>query len=120
MSTPRAAKSKWAVAAASLGLVVFGAHLAWERHRYRLETPQGTVWVGMTPADVQAVLGPALSQADYDGFTEELWGEDGLLLVDYEGGRVTEAYWYPSGAPVVRIPRPSLVEHIRSWLTRAD
>jgi hypothetical protein len=71
----------------------------------------------MTPADVEAVLGPALSQADYDGFTEELWGDDWLLLVNYEGGRVAEAYFYPAGAHVVRIPRPSLVAHVRSWFT---
>jgi hypothetical protein len=111
----------WALAGAgSLLLVLLGIHLNWQWHRYRLATPKGAIWVGMTPADVHAVLGPAHSQADYDEFIEELWDEDWLLLVDYEGGRVTQAYFYPQDAPVVRIPRPSLVEVVRSWLTRED
>src|SRR5262245_17047712 len=107
---------KWsAVGVASL-LLVLGAHLAWEQHRYRLHTPRGTVCVGMTPERVRAVLGPALSRAEYDGSTEELWGDDWLLLVDYDGGQVTEATFYPKDEPVSRIPRPSLFEVVRSWL----
>jgi hypothetical protein len=47
-----------AVALASL-LVVLGAHLAWEQHRFRLSTPWGTVRIGMTRAEVEAVLGPS-------------------------------------------------------------
>ena len=49
---------KWpAVGVGSLLLVVLGAHLAWEWHRYSLSTPRGTVRIGMTTAEVEALLG---------------------------------------------------------------
>jgi hypothetical protein len=47
-----------AVGLVGLLLVLLGAHRAWERHRYRLHTLRGTVRVGMTRAEVGAVLGP--------------------------------------------------------------
>jgi len=49
---------KWsAVGTAGLALIVLGVHLTWERHRYHLETPKGTIRIGMTQAEVRAVLG---------------------------------------------------------------
>jgi hypothetical protein len=111
---------KWAIVAANLGLVLLGIHVAWERHRYRLATPKGTIWVGMTKAEVEAVLGPAGGS----------FGQVGSCISNYDlGGSVVSvgygandvaaaALWQdPTTPEYVRIPRPSLVEHVRSWFT---
>ena len=103
-----------------LALLVLGAPLAWERHRYRLWTPQGAIHIGMTHKEVEAVLGPPVPEFD---------GNPGVPQ-DHEyrivGGCLAEVVYdkagFLSGAALAdgnwsHIPRPPLVEHIRSWFT---
>ena len=56
---------------ASLALILLGIHLAWEQHRYRLETPKGTIWVGMTKQEVE---GEILVEIGYH-VRRDLWGQ---------------------------------------------
>jgi hypothetical protein len=113
---------KWAVVAASLVLILLGIHLAWERQRYRLETPKGTIRVGMTWEEVREALGPShafntLDEPDGRPFYEVRRWTTGVLSARYDDGLVVEVTFSPPDGPIIRIPRPSLVEHIRSWLT---
>jgi hypothetical protein len=107
---------KWSmVGVASLTLVAAGAHLAWEQHRYRLVTPRGTIRIGMMLEDVRAVLGPQFGGA--------VWvGEEGMLVVQLDNDvRVKGAsFAMPGGISITRIPRPSLFEHVRSWLGKRE
>ena len=115
---------KWsAVGVVSLLLLVLGAHLTWERHRYRLVTPRGTVHIGMSPAEMRAALGPAIDgsrgRMHMNPNVSEWWSlEEGVrLLVFYDRkDRVGEMYVvrYPD-LFLVSVPRPSLVEVVRSW-----
>jgi hypothetical protein len=107
---------KWAVVGASLVLILLGIHLAWERHRYRLETPKGVIRIGMTPEQVWAVLGP-------DGYKSRphtltwAFGRDSVHVDFYPGGRVSSASFNPLSGPMSHIPCPSLFQHVRSWFT---
>jgi hypothetical protein len=114
---------KWpAVGLVCLLLVALGAHLAWERHRYRLRTPRGILWVGMTKAETEKALGPPCNNPLVLALEVEklhwgrqwlLWIGDGrrVVAVFGEGGRLTDAE-----ADGTSIPRPSLCGHVRSWL----
>jgi len=108
-----------AVGVASLLLVLLGAHLAWERHRYRLWTPQGVVRIGMTRETMRAVLGPTpFASGQFGVIHLERWeGSEGAVIVSYDlEGRVAHAAFQPPDRPASRIPRPSLFEVVRSWL----
>ena len=110
---------KWAAAGtAGLVLVVLGIHLAWECHRVRLHTPTGTVWVGMTLAEADAALGPPFTfEADRDnGLARYECGKAHLAAI-FRQGRLEHAILGEVGEVAVAIPRPSLVEHVRSWFT---
>jgi hypothetical protein len=116
---------KWpAVAVASLLLLALGAHLAWERHRYRLHTPKGTIRVGMTRKDVEAVLGPAhfghgwghRKIAHFIRLEDWEW-DDVLVTVSYDGSGIVEtASLISDSGSKHQIPRPSLFGHVRAWL----
>ena len=118
---------KWAAAGtAGLVLIVLGIHLAWEQHRYRLWTTEGTLWVGMTPAEVEALLGPEddcirssdLVDLRLSGRVWYLAGGAVEVYFHLDGdNRVASATFYQTFQPGVTIPRPSLVAHVRSWLT---
>jgi hypothetical protein len=116
---------KWVAVAASVALLLIGIHLAWERHRYRLWTPMGTIRMGMTREEVGAVLGPSRHQVLHGGSKKPLvigeWWEstEGTLTVDYgaDGRAARRAAFRPVSEAATTIPRPSLVEHARSWLT---
>jgi hypothetical protein len=115
---------KWsAVGVVSLLLVALGVHLGWEHHRYRLSTPKGTIRIGMTRAEVEAVLGPANPGSERVRWTlkrSEGWFLEGdrRLLVSYDGDdRVEQMHLF--GSPdehLATLPRPSLVKHVRFWL----
>ena len=110
---------KWAaVGVASLLLVLLGAHLAWEGHRYRLRTPEGTVRIGMTRTEVEAVFGPPvpthIKHVPPAGPDHCFYSD---ICVFFAGGRVESATLYKDDLPSTRIPRPSLFEAARSWLT---
>jgi hypothetical protein len=115
---------KWAVVAASLVLVLLGIHLAWEQHRYRLVTSRGTISIGMTRAEVDTVLGPPQA-AVFGQFSDRAWrwevGPDGVLVFFRDGLAVCAQLHSPDRAVVTTaeavIPRPSLVEVVRSWFT---
>jgi hypothetical protein len=121
---------KWAVPSVSLVLIVLvGTYLAWERQRYRLETSEGTLRVGMTPAEVEALLGPEDDRIRSPDLVDlrlsgRVWYlRDGAVEVYFHrdgDGRVASATWFPVFQPEVSIPRPSLFAHVRSWLTRKD
>jgi hypothetical protein len=121
---------KWAVVGASLVLVLLGIHLAWERHRNALHTPWGTIRVGMTLAEVEAMLCPA--QGPRGLRFESVQGEgaertvrqncwqlgSSWAVVDYdENGRVEGGALHSPGGAIASIPRPSLTEYIRFWIT---
>ena len=100
---------KWAAAGTEgLVLIVLGIHFAWEWHRYRLVTPQGTFWVGMTRAEVAAVFGKTLPPTS-DVFFMVIDGEFGALHFG-DNGTLREVY-----SCLGTIPRPSLVAHVRAW-----
>jgi hypothetical protein len=104
-----------AVGLVCLLLVLLGAHRAWEQRRYELHTPKGTVRVGMTRAEVEAVLG---SSASSNLLRSDFALDSGLVRVffdddDYDKVR---AVLFVSDQPSSRIPRPFLFEHVRSWL----
>src|SRR5262249_31442723 len=113
---------KWTAAGiVGLALVVLGAHLAWERHRYRLETTRGVIRVGMTRAEVETVLGESDLQ-HRKGFGE--W--DGRSEV---GRRARQAVGVLSDSPdtakeasaeASRVPRPPLAEYVPSWFASKD
>ena len=113
---------KWpAAGTVGLALVVLGVHLAWERHRYRLETPRGTVRLGMTRSEVEAVFGPAPFKAEPPHrplHTEARRLGGGLVEVVYDDRDEVAEAWFRSADEVVTIiPRPSLADHVRSWFT---
>jgi hypothetical protein len=103
-----------AVAVASLLLVAVGAHFAWEWHRYRLSTPRGTIRIGMTRAEVEAVLGKVHAKDPGD---LGVWGDsDGIVCITFVDDRAAEIKHERAGGTASRIPRPSLFEHVRAWL----
>jgi hypothetical protein len=111
---------KWTVVAVSLALIVLGVHLAWERHRYRLETPKGIVRVGMKMAEVEAVFGPAWLLEAMGPFklfaTLDL--DEGTLFVEYDSARLVTAASFRAASmssATSAIPRQSLFEHVSSW-----
>src|SRR5262249_29116536 len=109
---------KWAAAGTvGLMLVVLGVHLAWERHRYRLETPRGAIRIGMTREEVTAVLGPADEVRRGEELFEvwPVWRVDGSDIKAYFdlGG----CLWH-ARCDDATIPRPSLFRVVRSWLTK--
>jgi hypothetical protein len=121
---------KWPAVGVACLLVVLGAHLAWERHRYRLHTPRGTIRIGMTLEEAARLFGPEPPQKAWLGGTQPKhanWFVDGTLVaVDfYDDERIVAAETYrliSYGPPLrfkdpVGIPRPSLFEAARSWLT---
>jgi hypothetical protein len=108
-----------AVGVASLLLVLLGAHLAWEHNRVRLHTLRGTIRIGMTRAEARAILGPATFKGSSGGaivFEDWAFGEWDFMVRYDDDGRVKEATFTPNGRPASRIPRPCLVEHVRSGL----
>jgi hypothetical protein len=119
---------KWAVVAASVALILVGIHLAWERHRYRLVTPKGTIWMGMTREEVEAILGPPNLSSGSSGHTELLWWfKDATVKVQFDG--VLWEIDLPMRFASITghgpekldcIPRPSLVEHVRTWFKREE
>src|SRR5262245_59296888 len=115
---------KWAaVGLVSLLLLVLGAHLAWEQQRYRLRTPKGTVRVGMTQAEVEALLGaPHLWDVGGPGHFRRSWSlAGGTLWVDYDSdAQVTGASFHLPAGPASYIPRPSLFGHVRAWLGKRE
>jgi hypothetical protein len=117
---------KWpAVGLVGLALVVLGAHLAWEQHRYRLRTLEGTIRIGMTKAEVEAALGRRLlPQSDRPHAPRSCSINKGEVTVQFdEGGRVTWASVIADGGttPALdEIPRPSLFGHVRSWFGKRE
>jgi hypothetical protein len=133
---------KWsAVGLVSLLLVLLGAHLAWERHRYRLSTPKGVVRIGMTVDEVAAVLGPPKvwygmfhprPVGIYGGGTfqrsaafpveGETWFlDEGVIKVGYDrNGRTDFARYTPTDQTESTIPRPSLFAVVCSWLGKRE
>jgi hypothetical protein len=114
--------SKWAAVGVAALLLMLGAHFAWEQYRYRLWTPRGTLWVGMTKVEARRALGPPCNNPLVLALEAEqtvnwgrqwlLWIGDGrrVVAVFGEGGRLTDAE-----ADGTFIPRPSLFEHVCSW-----
>jgi hypothetical protein len=101
--------------------LLLGIHLAWERHRFRLETPKGIIWVGMTHEQVWAILGPSfnsekrLEPSDTPFLELWIWEKDSVGVC-FNAGRVEWASSYTESY----IPRPSLLEHVRSWFKREE
>src|SRR5262249_52168283 len=121
---------KWpAVGVMSLLLLVFGAHLAWERHRNTLHTSKGAIRIGMTEDEVHTLLGPYsyfASSVKMSGFNR-FWIVDSSWAVSVcydDNCRVASAELFPlallGGQPKSSIPRPSLAEHVRSWLGKRE
>jgi hypothetical protein len=119
---------KWsAVGLVSLPLLVLGAHLAWEHHRCRLVTPRGAVRIGMTQEEVRAVLGKPDEEwlfswrvvAPRQPLPSWEWQMvQGTVWTQFDGdGRVDAASFTPALGRPSGIPRPSLFEHVLSWLT---
>ena len=107
---------RWpAVGVVSLLLVVLGAHLAWEQHRYRLWTPSGTVRIGMTQAEVQEALGLPVSGGYCSRAKGLTCSWEGEVFVVYHDGRVVRAGGSDLGGELSFIPRRSLLGHVRSW-----
>jgi hypothetical protein len=99
--------------------VLLGAHLAWEQNRYSLETPKGTIQVGMTLEEVEAILGPWPYRRPWVQGTLARWSFRpwGVVAVWCDnGGRVLRASLRPPDQAPMNIPRPSFVEYIRSRL----
>src|SRR5262245_29444357 len=111
---------KWAAAGmVGLALVALGVHIAWERHRYRLHTPKGAVRVGMTLADVEAVLGPRSPIVHRWGLRQpDGWLlEEGTVWIRFDRhGRARVATFEPHEGVTSGIPRLPLFEHIRAWV----
>jgi hypothetical protein len=111
---------KWALVAASLVLLLLGIYLAWERHRYCLETSRGTVRIGMTQDEVRAVLGMEKGTMAEGQREWSWWGDtrdDSVRVIYGPEWRVTGASSRSPGQAEASIPRPSLVEVVRSWFT---
>jgi hypothetical protein len=79
----------------------------------------------MTKAEVEAAFGPDPGQKR--PFWEKLpwhewyWEGEGLLQVAFDGdGRVGVAQYQPPEGTASTIPRPSLFEHVRSWLGKRE
>jgi hypothetical protein len=112
---------KWpAVGLVCLALVLLGAHLAWEQHRYRLHTPKGMIRIGMTRAEVEAVLGKASQESARFGLATYEWGTAAVVVAYDRHGRVTRAVTGEGEQAAALIPRPSLVGLVRTWLTGED
>src|SRR5262249_18294203 len=105
---------KWAAAGTvGLVLVVLGIHFAWERHRCLLETPGGTLWVGMPKESVAAVLARANGNLTDilppPGWQPtEVWILEGgsASVCDDDTGRVTGAWIHIIEWGEGYIPRP--------------
>jgi hypothetical protein len=111
---------RWAIVAASVVLIALGIHLAWEWHRYRLETPKGAISLGMTKTEVEAVLGPAkVGAGQVGGFPNyyELGGKAVLVGYGVNDAAVLVVGLDLSTREFVRIPRPSIISQARTWLT---
>src|SRR5262245_4641438 len=87
---------RWAAVGLASLLVLLGAHLAWEHHRYRLRTPEGAIPTGMTPEEVEAVLG-----ASTGGMIEGRGDEEQIRLVWFLRGSAKT-----NGAPDACRSRP--------------
>jgi hypothetical protein len=120
---------KWpAVGVASLLLVLLGAHLAWERHRYRLRTPKGTIRIGMTYAEVEAVLGHpdhglGIGHVLYQEWVRGVWKVSVSIDLrgrEFNSGVVAAANLYDNNRLLSAVPRPSLVEYVRAWLGQRE
>jgi hypothetical protein len=120
-------------------LVVLGAHREWKRYRYHLRTAKGTIWVGMARAEVEAVLGPPLEPRESKRSDCAVWSDPGRVLppaemrafldsalvpeawlgIDYDESGLLMCARYRAGGidSLELIPRPSLFEHVRSWLS---
>jgi hypothetical protein len=111
----------WAIIAASVVLIVLGIHLAWERHRCRLVTPKGTIWVGMTSAEVRSVLGPPDPWPPEPAPWRVWFFDEGTVRMEFDdGGRLRVAGYLPHKGVDLLIPRPSLFEYVRSWFKREE
>src|SRR5262245_41993213 len=109
---------KWAVTGTvGLALVVLGAYLAWERHRYRVETPRGVVRIGMPSDEVEAMFGARPAVEGRHGWIVFLLPDDLRVQVWCLDGRVAKVTFPQHDGTPGEIPRPSLIEHIRSWFT---
>jgi hypothetical protein len=106
-----------AVGVSALALVAVGAHFAWEWHRVRLHTPKGTIHIGMTRAEVKSVAGPnclyygcsLAAKTTYCFFDRDVTA---WVKADFDQDERVER----ASTPDSSIPRPSLFEHVRSWL----
>src|SRR5262249_12677190 len=103
-----------------------GGHLVRERHRDRLETPRGVIRSGMTEVEVAAALGPPRDHEHTMLFEARRWYVNGtgtttqeqvVLWVYYKECRVWHAVVVSPGPCWSFLRRPSLVEHVRSWLS---
>src|SRR5262245_8044541 len=116
----------WALAGTvGLVLVVLSVHLVRERHRYRLETPRGIIRSGMTEVEVAAALGPPRDHEHTMLVEARRWYVNGtgtttqdqvVLWVYSKECRVWHAVVVSPGQYWSFLRRPSLVEHVRSWL----
>src|SRR5439155_1138173 len=82
-------------------LVALGTHLAWERLRYRLDTPKGTIRVGMTWVEVEAVLGPPSMSVKtvFSSYSRHEWQLEGTVsrfISAIRRSRSPRSYWPPS------------------------
>jgi len=111
---------KWpAVGLVSLLLVLLGAHLAWEWHRVRLHTPKGTIRIGMTREEAEAVFGENSAwhwRRDWF-WTENMHGDEWVSAAFDPDGHLDRAAVGRDKQVTSRIPRPSLLQLVRSWLT---
>src|SRR5262249_22832987 len=121
---------KWpALGLVCLALGLLGAHLAGEQHRYRLHTPQGTIRIGMTLEQVKSVLGKPdkewffclrptpWSRCEFNPWWEWKMAQGTVEIQSDSDGRVAAASFTPARGRPSTIPRPSLFEAARSWLT---
>jgi hypothetical protein len=112
---------KWpAVGLVCLLLVLLGAHLAWEQHRVRLVTPRGTIRIGMTRAQVEAVLGKASQESALFGLATYEWGVAEVEVAYDRHGRVRHARTAEGEQETASIPRPSLFGYVRAWFGKRE
>src|SRR5262249_42054224 len=102
---------KWAAGTVSLALVVLGVHFWWEWHRYRLVTPYGVIRIGMTQAELEALLGRPIAIGG-------VWnsGNDHLFVSFDDQGRLSDALFFNKASGEITLPRPSLIECVRAWV----